>query len=527
MALDHLVTTGQLQPGDHVLPAGAAPGFVVSSAVLTIGATASWAITDLFRNRPEKAGALLERILELVEGRELEPLPYEVYDVGDVESAFRQMARARHIGKILVRFDEATQPSPPVSAAGDGQRLSADGTYLVTGGLGGIGLKLAEWLAGRGAGHVMLLGRSPLGDRAEALERLGRSGARVSYHAVDVADETAMRALLREHTGSGRPPVKGVIHAAGVLDLVSAAELGVEQFEAMVRPKAVGAWTLHRLLEREPLDFFVLFSSASAVLGSPRLSAYAAANASLDALAHLRRSQGQPALSVNWGFWASVGMVARYAEQHGRDLAPQGVQSFTPEEGIALLQRLLDTSATQVTVLAADWDRWRAAYPDAARDPLLSELFGSAPAPVPVSAPEPVPVSAPEPVPVSASEPVPVSAPEPVPASASEPVPVSVPEATAPVAAAPQTAPATPAQDTRDVEKFLVERVAKVLALPTDRLNTRKPLNRLGMDSLMATEVRSEIRHTYNVVVPLAKILSGQSITNLADFVSEELVTKN
>ncbi|MFJ2926781.1 SDR family NAD(P)-dependent oxidoreductase [Streptomyces massasporeus] len=455
-------------------------------------------VIDLFRNRPEKAGALLERILELVEGRELEPLPYEVYDVGDVESAFRQMARARHIGKILVRFDEAAEPSPPVSGAGDGQRLSADGTYLVTGGLGGIGLKLAEWLAGRGAGHVMLLGRSPLGDRAGALERLGRSGARVSYHAVDVADETAMRALLREHTGSGRPPVKGVIHAAGVLDLVSAAELGVEQFEAMVRPKAVGAWTLHRLLEREPLDFFVLFSSASAVLGSPRLSAYAAANASLDALAHLRRSQGQPALSVNWGFWASVGMVARYAEQHGRDLAPQGVQSFTPEEGIALLQRLLDTSATQVTVLAADWDRWRAAYPDAARDPLLSELFGSAPAPVPVSAPEPVPASAPE------------------------PVPVSVPEATAPVAAAPHTAPATPAQDTRDVEKFLVERVAKVLALPTDRLNTRKPLNRLGMDSLMATEVRSEIRHTYNVVVPLAKILSGQSITDLADFVSAE-----
>ncbi|MFE1947439.1 acyl carrier protein, partial [Streptomyces massasporeus] len=82
-------------------------------------------------------------------------------------------------------------------------------------------------------------------------------------------------------------------------------------------------------------------------------------------------------------------------------------------------------------------------------------------------------------------------------------------------------------QDTRDVEKFLVERVAKVLALPTDRLNTRKPLNRLGMDSLMATEVRSEIRHTYNVVVPLAKILSGQSITDLADFVSEELVTKS
>ncbi|MEV7858649.1 SDR family NAD(P)-dependent oxidoreductase [Streptomyces hirsutus] len=439
-------------------------------------------VIDLFRNRPEKAGALLERILELVDGRVLEPLPYEVYDVENVESAFRQMARARHVGKILVRFDEAQEPSPSVASADGGQRLSADGTYLVTGGLGGIGLKLAEWLVGRGAGHVMLLGRSPLGDRAAALDRLNRTGAQVTYHAVDVADEAAMRGLLREHTGGGQPPVKGVIHAAGVLDLVSAAELGIEQFEAMVRPKALGAWTLHRLLEREQLDFFVLFSSASAILGSPRLSAYAAANASLDALAHLRRSQGLPALSVNWGFWASVGMVARYAEQHGRELAPQGVQSFTPEEGMLLLQRLLDASATQVTVLAADWDRWRAAYPDAARDPLLSELLNSAPAPAPVSEPEPA----------------------------------------APVVAAPVTPPAAPQEGTRDVQKFLVERVAKALALPTDRLNTRKPLNRLGMDSLMATEVRSEIRREFDVVVPLAKLLSGQSITDLADFVSAE-----
>ncbi|MDL2075858.1 SDR family NAD(P)-dependent oxidoreductase [Streptomyces sp. GXMU-J15] len=430
-------------------------------------------VIDLFRNRPEKAGALLERILELVDGRVLEPLPYEVYDVGDVESAFRQMARARHVGKVLVRFDEAQEPSVSVVPADGGQRLSADGTYVVTGGLGGIGLKLAEWLVGGRAGHVMLLGRSPLGDRAAALDRLNRAGAQVTYHAVDVADEAAMRALLREHTGSGRPPVKGVIHAAGVLDLVSAAELDIEQFEAMVRPKALGAWTLHRLLEREQLDFFVLFSSASAVLGSPRLSAYAAANASLDALAHLRRSHGLPALSVNWGFWASVGMVARYAEQHSRELAPQGVQSFTPEEGIALLQRLLDASATQVTVLAADWDRWRAAYPDAARDPLLSELLGSAPEPAPVSEPEPA-------------------------------------------------APATPAEGTGDVQKFLVERVAKVLALPTDRLSTRKPLNRLGMDSLMATEVRSEIRREYDVVVPLAKMLSGQSLADLTDFVSSQ-----
>ncbi|MDT0478046.1 SDR family NAD(P)-dependent oxidoreductase, partial [Streptomyces sp. DSM 41014] len=409
-------------------------------------------VIDLFRNHPEKTGALLHQVLELIDGRVLEPLPYEEYEVGDVESAFRQMARARHVGKILVRFDEVYEP--PVAPTDGESRLSADGTYLITGGLGGIGLKLAEWLVGRGAGHVMLIGRSPLGDRAAVLDRLKRSGAQVTYHAVDVADEAAMRGLLREHADSGRSPVRGVIHAAGVLDLISAAELNVEQFEAMVRPKTVGAWTLHRLLEHEQLDFFVLFSSASAVLGSPRLGAYAAANASLDALAHLRRSQGLPALSVNWGFWASVGMVARYTEQHGRELTPQGMESFTPEQGIALLQRLMGTSATQVTVLAADWDRWSAAYASAAHDPLMSELLGS-------STPEAL-----------------VSEPEP-----------------APAAMAPVTVPVDSAETLPDVQGFLVERVAKVLALPVDRLNVRKPLNRLGMDSLMATEIRSHIQH--------------------------------
>ncbi|MEK8146063.1 zinc-binding dehydrogenase [Streptomyces sp. M10(2022)] len=140
-------------------------------------------VIDIFRTRPQKAGALLERVLQLVEGRAIEPLPYEVYDIGDVESAFRQMARAKHIGKVLVRFDafdtadgagdaagEATEQAAALMAApaADAVRMAPDGTYLVTGGLGGIGLKLAGWLVERGARHLMLVGRSPLGDRGES-----------------------------------------------------------------------------------------------------------------------------------------------------------------------------------------------------------------------------------------------------------------------------------------------------------------------------------------------------------------------
>ncbi|MGW1979103.1 SDR family NAD(P)-dependent oxidoreductase [Streptomyces sp. NPDC001889] len=464
-------------------------------------------LVDMFRTRPAQAGALLERVLELVDGRAIEPLPYEEYAVADAEEAFRRMARAQHIGKVQLRFDpdhqgdhlapvaqpvDETLAGPPAETPA-APPIRPDGSYVITGGLGGIGRKLASWLVERGARDLLLLGRSPLGERADALRELARTGARVAYHAVDVADEDALRTVLREHERAGGPPVRGVLHAAGVIELASAAELDPGRFDAMVRPKVTGAWNLHRLLEHRPLDFFVLFSSASAVLGSPRLGAYAAANAALDALAHHRRNQGLPALSVNWGFWSSVGMVARYDERHGRSLAPKGMESFTPEQGIGLLQKLLAGPARQLTVLAADWDRWSAAYPDAARDPMLREVVPAVPPP-----PSPV-VPLPAPVPVTAVVPV-------------EPVVPAAPEKQIPVAAPPAL-----------VREFLTDRVARVLALPAQRLNARKPLNRQGLDSLMATEVRSQVQREYGVMVPMARMLGGQSLNDLADFIAEEL----
>jgi NAD(P)-dependent dehydrogenase (short-subunit alcohol dehydrogenase family) len=379
--------------------------------------------------------------------------------------------------------------------------IRADATYLITGGLGGLGLELARWLAGHGARHLLLTGRTPLPAAPEdggvapglaALRDLERRGASVTYRSADVADEAAMRAVLRAHEQAGRPPVRGVFHAAGRLSFQAVADLSPAELTGLLRPKLAGGLVLHRLFATADLDYFVLFSSASAVLASPQLAAYSAANAALDAVARQRRAAGRTALSANWGYWSEAGMIARYAAEHGRFLAPRGLASFTPAQGLAVLQRLLPTALTGVTVLAADWAAWTAAYPQAARDPLLRDLVP----PAPVA--EPVPAAAPPPAPAPAT------------ASASDD----------------QAGTGETGTGRAEVEVFLTGVVTRVLKLPPHRLNARNQLIREGMDSLMATEVRREVQRAFGVNISVTRMLHGLSLAELTDSITGELAAR-
>jgi epothilone polyketide synthase D len=290
----------------------------------------------------------------------------------------------------------------------------------------------------------------------------------------------------------------------------------------------------------------VLFSSGSAVFSSPMLGSYAAANAALDALAHQRRLAGRPALSVNWGFWAEGGMAARYEQEHGRGLAPQGMHSFRPAEGIAVLEHLLAHDATQVVVLPADWARWAAAYPEAAGAALLREILAPTAAPVPVAPaaaapPTPAVLSAPPfPVPPSAVPAAPtarnghgssnghggghgavalapvVEAAPPAPQPAAPAEPVSKPAATPVPAAAGGTVP-------DDIESYLRDRVAQVLGVSPKRLSAKRPLNKQGLDSLMAVEVRGRVQRDLGVLLPITKMLGGQTLAELATEIAAKL----
>lgn len=183
-----------------------------------------------------------------------------------------------------------------------GRRRAATGRELPRHRRGGIGTEVAEWLAGHGASHILLTGRTELagsGDRSRILDGLRRRGATVDYAAVAVADGAAMRQLLRDRALAGWPPFRGVLHAAGTFEYAPVTDVTGESLADALRAKVQGSWVLHDIFRDDRTDFFVLFSSASAVLGSPFLGAYAAGNAFLDALAHRRHALGLPATSIN------------------------------------------------------------------------------------------------------------------------------------------------------------------------------------------------------------------------------------
>ena len=266
---------------------------------------------------------------------------------GEDQLAFRQ--GRRYVGR-LVRHRPSATPATPV-------QWRTDGSYLISGGLGDLGLLVARWMVEQGARRLILLGRTRLPPRSNwnsvetgsrlarqitAIRELESLGACVHLASVDVADEGELSSFLDEFRAEGWPPIRGVVHAAGVLQDGLLVQLDAAALNTVLRPKVMGGWLLHRLLQDDTLDFFILFSSAGSVLGQPGQGNYAAANAFLDALAHHRRAQGRPALSVDWGAWAGEGFADSVGGKRlAARLALLGISSIAPEQALEMLGRLL------------------------------------------------------------------------------------------------------------------------------------------------------------------------------------------
>ncbi|MEV0493743.1 SDR family NAD(P)-dependent oxidoreductase [Streptomyces atratus] len=304
------------------------------------------------REQDDLIGELFHDVNQGFEQGEFTALPVTVHPYAEATSAFTTMARAQHTGKLVLR----PGPNEPIARGPEQAPVRPDATYLIAGGLGALGLETARYLTAQGARHLVLAGRSaPSPDAERAVAEL-RTSAEVSTVRADLSRREDVEEVLAGIDAT-MPPLAGVVHAAGVLDDGLLTGLDQKRFRAVAGPKSIAAWHLHCATAERELDFFVLYSSAAAVLGSPGQGNYAAASAFVDTLAHHRRSRGLPALSIDWGPWSEIGLAAR--PDRGGALSARGVESISPEQGIATLDLLLRGSAAQVCVLPLDRDKLR------------------------------------------------------------------------------------------------------------------------------------------------------------------------
>jgi NADPH:quinone reductase-like Zn-dependent oxidoreductase/aryl carrier-like protein len=411
---------------------------------------------------PLRMRNLLMRLMDDFATGVLTPLPQTIYPIERAEEAFRYMGQGKHTGKIVL-----TQRHAPA--------IRADRSYLVTGGLGGLGLISARGLIERGARHIVLTSRRPASAAAQqAIDEMQASGASVVIALGDIGVEADVLAIVSQIRET-MPPLGGILHAAGFVDDGVLPEQSWSRFERVMAPKVAGTWFLHRHTRDLPLDFFVCFSSGAALLGSPGQSNYAAANAFMDALAHVREAEGRPALSINWGTWADVGMAAELGEQHHRRWAQQGIRTIRPREGVQMMFDAMAASRS-ATVAAVPLDRTRLG-------PELGSFFERL---------------------TSKAAKLP---------KAAEMVATDLPR---------EVGAAAPGERARLVAAFLSDQLIKVLAVdPSTRFRSDQSIIELGLDSLMAMELRNRVQHAAKVRLSVADLMAGSTIDDLVPRILE------
>ena len=429
----------------------------------------------LCAEQPDLVGELLHEVAEAFAAGHLAPPPRHDFAMADMEDAFRLLAKAGHLGKIVLsRASGGVPPLPMVS--GLEQLVRRDASYLVTGGLGGFGLEVAEHLAAAGPGALVLMGRRPPTAAAcERLDALRASGVRVEVVQGDVSRRGDVDAVLARIAGE-LPPLRGVLHGAMVLDDRPLAEIDAASLDTVLAPKALGAWHLHEATADLSLDHFVLFSSIASLLGNPLQANYGAASAVLDELAQHRRAAKLPALAVNWGVLAGSGYVAGRPELR-RFLEQQGYLAFTLPQALTALDALLGSDVPQAMVARVDWRRLAAALPAAAASPRIRDLVpqGEASAAAPAT------------------------------------------EILGRLAAADAEARAGIA------EEFLAGALGRILGLDAAEVERDRPFEMIGVDSLMAVELTAILSSEMGVELPVMVLFTRMTVQRLAEVVLEEL----
>jgi acyl transferase domain-containing protein/D-arabinose 1-dehydrogenase-like Zn-dependent alcohol dehydrogenase/acyl carrier protein len=425
---------------------------------------------------------------DLAAGR-LKPLPITIFPFTEADKAFRYMSHAKHIGKIVITHRAST-----------GAEFRPDGCYVLTGGFGGLGMLVANWMVDHGAKHLTLLGRRGMpADAGADVAALEAKGAAVTSLVCDVGSDADVKQMVSTVSASGFP-LRGIMHAAGFLRDALIDEQDWAQFQAVMAPKVSGGWSLHQhTLGVRTLDFLTLFSSASAIIGNLGQSNYASANAFLDGLAAYRCSIGEPGLSINWGPWAEVGMASTVDAGAVSRWNEGGISLIMPDDGLTILERAMSGTSPQLVVLDIKWKRYGKQIEPGFEQPMLADLLPKAKSKK------------------SAKKGI------------SGKKGAGGGEAGSEEAAGIMTELAATPVDLRlsVLKEFITVSVVRVLVLdPNEDFDTNRPLTELGMDSLMVRELSNALSGGLGIKLPVTLAYDYPNVESMATFILSKLKIK-
>ena len=444
---------------------------------------ASYFIIDLsvfIKDEPAFIRAMFTELLEAVRDGLYIETPVTAFPMQAAADAFRYMAQARHTGKIVLTLDENRHAA--------GLTIRPEASYLITGGLAGLGLLTARWLAEQGARHLVLMGRSrPTDEARRAIADIEAQGVAVFVAQGDVSQAEQVAAVLARIAPD--TPLRGVIHSAGALEDGALLRQEWGRFVKPMAAKVDGAWNLHVLTQNQPLDFFVMYSSVAALLGSTGQANHAAANAFMDTLAYYRRARGLPAISINWGAWAETGAAVDY--NVGERISAQGVSMIPPQDGLASLRYLMIEDAAQVGVSPINWSQFMRQFSSGGVPAWLSRMAAE----------------------VNSAK-----------ASADRAAPAPKAQQAELLA---QLEQATPDRQYDLLTTYVSDQVAKVLGMESGQaVDPSTPLNEMGLDSLMAVELRNRLTASLGLKrnLPATLVFDYPSVEALASYLFQDVL---
>ena len=437
-------------------------------------------VDRLFEQKKEFGGKLFQESIDYFVANKFAPHPVTVFPIAKLADAFQFMGGARHIGKVIVSMEGNVEVAPATEI-----KFKADGTYLLTGGASGFGLSVAEWMTTKGARNLVLMSRSGVKTDFERdiVQRMEKKGVNVMIAKGSVDSKEDVDRIFKE-VAATMPPIKGIQHAAMVLDDGSIPEIDYKRYMSVFKPKAVGCWILHEATKNMDLDHFISYSSISAIYGNPGQVSYVGANSFLDNFSAWRRAQGLPATTINWGVIGDVGFVARNAAQAGvvGDLLyKQGWKTFTIQQATWILEQMLLNNPVQRVGTDSDWEMIGGFYPHTAHSSRFAHLVSE------------------------------------------KQLNSGSGGGSGDGALKATLLEAKPEEQVEIFLDQLKDTFARVLGTTAAKIDTAEPVTKYGLDSLMANQIRNWIQSNMSIDYSMMRIMRGPTMEEMTSQILDEL----